>query len=257
MLAIGTCKLCLTPNVPLHGSHIVPEFFYTKIYTKSHKFTAVAQDPGERLAVQQKGYRENLLCQCCETKLSKREGKLSLFSNDLTAGVFTTCAASAIGSVTHLMGVDYYNVKMAVISIFWRMGIASLPIFASYDLGPYAEEFRQILHHDRLPDKAEFPILISRGLLDGQFLPGILFPVGRGRYDDNLIMQSVVLNGIAFDCVMTSTRTVPEEVMEFSLLPIGRVLIPQRPYEELGMNIGDFSKRMKKEDVKGFFAKYA
>lgn len=257
MLPIGICKLCLTPNVPLLGSHIVPEFFYKRIYTKSHKFTAIAQDAGERLAVEQKGYREHLLCRVCETKLSKWEGKLSQFSNEIIADAFTTCVASKIGNVTCLTGVAYSSMKMAVISIFWRMGIASQSIFESYDLGPYSDEFRQILDKNRVLSKTEFPILISKGLLDGQFLPGILFPVGRGRYDNNLIMQSVVLNGIAFDCMMTSTRAIPNEVLEFSLLPTGRVLIPARPYEELGMNVGDFSKRMKKEDVKSFFAKYA
>jgi hypothetical protein len=257
MLPIGQCKLCHTPNVPLLRSHIVPEFFYTKIYTKSRKFTAVAQDLGERLAVEQKGYRESLLCQACETKLSKWEGKLSQFSNELTTDVFTTCAASKIANVTCLNGVDYSNVKMAVLSIFWRMSLASHSIFKSYDLGPYTEEFRQILDQDCLPSEAAFPILIAKGLLDGQFLSGILFPVGRGRYGNNLIMQSVVLNGIVFDCIMTSTRSIPEEILAFSLLPSGRVRVPSRPYEELGMNIGEFTQRMKKEDVKNFYAKYA
>lgn len=257
MSSIGSCKLCRTPNAALRDSHIVPEFFYKRIYTKSHKFTVVGQDKGERLAVEQKGYRESLLCQVCETKLSKWEGKLSQLSTELTTDVFTTCTASKISNVTCLSGVDYYNIKMAVLSIFWRMSLASHPIFKSYDLGPYAEEFRQILDQDCLPNETAFPILIAKGLLDGQFLSGILFPVGRGGYGNNLIMQSVVLNGIVFDCVMTSTRSIPEEILAFSLLPSGRVLVPSRPYEELGMNIGEFTPRMKKEDVKNFYAKYA
>jgi hypothetical protein len=70
-------------------------------------------------------------------------------------------------------------------------------------------------------------------------------------------MQSVVLNGLVFDCVMTDTRTIPEEIVEFSLQPNGRVLIPSRPYEEFGLNVGDFSERMKKVDVKSFFARFA
>ena len=257
MSPIGTCKLCLTSNIPLLGSHIIPEFFYKKIYTKSHKFTAVAQHLGEHLAVEQKGYRQHILCQVCEKKLSKWENKLSRFSNELIADVFTACKFANIGDVSFITGVDYYSVKMAVISIFWRMGVASQPIFNLYKLGPYSEVFRKILEQDRVPNETEFPILISRGLLDGQFLPGILFPVGRGRYDNSIIMQSVVLNGIVFDCVMTNTRAIPQEILEFSLLPIGRVIVPSRPYEELGMNIGDFSERLKKNDVKSFYAKYA
>ena len=70
-------------------------------------------------------------------------------------------------------------------------------------------------------------------------------------------MQSVVLNGIVFDCFMTRTRAIPDEVMEFSLQPSGRVLIPSRSYEQLGMDIGEFSKRVKSADVKNFYKKYS
>lgn len=62
---------------------------------------------------------------------------------------------------------------------------------------------------------------------------------------------------IVFECVTTSTLTVPDEVLEFSMLPTGPVLDLARPYEELGMEVGDFSKRMKWEDVRNFFAKHA
>jgi hypothetical protein len=108
-----------------------------------------------------------------------------------------------------------------------------------------------------VPTETEYPILLSKGLFDGAFLPGILIPMGRGRYKDDLIMQSVVLNGIVFDCFMTETRAIPDEVIEFSLQPSGRVLIPSKSYDQLGMNIGEFSKRMKSADVKSFYQKHA
>lgn len=257
MLPIGTCKLCQTPNVPLHASHIVPEFFYKRVYTKSHKFTAIPKDSDEHLSVEQKGYRENLLCQACETKLSKWEGKLSQLANEIACDSYITCTASKIENIAILTGVDYSSIKMAIISIFWRMSVANHKLFASYDLGPYANKFRTLLDQEQLPSGTEFPVLISKGLLDGNFHAGILFPVGRGRYNNDLIMQSVVLNGIVFDCIMTNTRKIPEEIMEFSLQPNGRVLVSSRPYDELGLNLNDFSKRMKKEDVKGFFKRHA
>lgn len=259
MPRIGTCKLCNTLNVSLQESHIVPEFFYKKVYTRSHKFMAVAQDEGERLAVEQKGYRERLLCRDCETKLSTWEGKLSQLTNELITDSFNTvtCTASNILNVKCLTGVDYRNVKMAILSIFWRMSLASHSIFKSYDLGPYTEKFRQILDQKRLPGVSEFPVLISKGLLDGQFHPGILFPVSRGRYSGHLLMQSVVLDGIIFDCVMTNTRVIPEEISALSLHPNGRVLVPTILFEERGMNPGEFSQRMKKLDVKNFYAKHS
>jgi hypothetical protein len=256
MPILGTCKLCQCENVALQASHIVPEFFYKRIYTKKHKFTAVASDSDERLAIEQKGYRESLLCQSCETKLSKWEGQLSLLTEQITSDSYTTCKDTRVANVIILSGVDYYNIKMAVVSIFWRMSIAKHRLFSAYSLGPYEEEFRVILQSDALPASNEFPILISKGLLNGKFHSGILFPVGRGRYANDLIMQSIILNGIVFDCIMTNTRTIPSEIQNFALHSSGRVLIASRPYEELGMNVGDFSSRMKNEDVKSFFAKH-
>lgn len=257
MPTTGTCALCRTPASTLLGSHIVPEFFYKRVYTKTHKFTAIALDEEEHLAIEQKGYRENLLCAACETKLSKWEGELSRFVAQVISGSYTTCSASQVDDVTVVNGVDYASVKMAVLSIFWRMGIAQHKLFASYDLGPHEEYLRSLLDQEKVPVATEYPILLSRGIFEGSFLDGILFPIGRGRYGGSLILQSVVLNGIVFDSFMTRTHAIPKEVMEFSLQPNGRVFIPSRSYEQLGMNIGEFSKRMKSTDVKNFYAKYS
>lgn len=257
MANLGTCKLCQTANVEICASHVIPEFFYKKIYTSSHKFTAVAKDSCEQLTVEQKGYRERLLCLSCETKLSKWEGKLSQLTNEITSDSYVTCTATKVLNVLVVNEIDYLNVKLAILSIFWRLSVATHRLFSGYDLGPYAEEFRQILDQRRMLSDTDFPVILSKGILEGSFQSGILLPVGRGRYDKSLIMQSVVLNGIVFDCFMTSTKSIPEEVLAFSLQPSGRALLSSRPYEELGMNVGDFSERMKKQDVKSFFARHA
>ena len=226
MPTTGMCELCRTPDSILLGSHIVPEFFYKRVYTKTHKFTAIALDEEERLAIEQKGYRENLLCATCETKLSQWEGELSRFVAQVISDSYTTCNSKQVGIVTVVNGVNYSSVKMAVLSIFWRMSIAQHKLFSVYKLGPYEEDFRRLLDQQKVPAVTEYPILLSKGMFDGSFLPGILFPMDRGRYEGNLIMQSVVLNGIVFDCFMTRTRTIPKEVVEFSLQPSGRILIP-------------------------------
>lgn len=253
---VGTCRLCLAAQVDLRASHIVPEFFYRRVYTKSHKLAAISKDSNDRLAVEQNGYREHLLCQCCETKLSKWEGKLSQLINEISNDVYGSCTVKRIANVISLSGIEYHSIKMAVLSIFWRMGIASHNLFFNYILGPYAEKLRLLLNNDISPTRTEFPVLISKGLIDGVFQTGILFPAGRGRYDNALILQSVVLNGIVFDCVMTDTRTIPEEIVTFALDPAGHVMIPSRPYEELGFNVGEIAARMKSNHVTSFFARY-
>jgi len=65
----GVCRLCLKPSI-LRNSHILPEFLYSEVYDEKHRGIAVSQ---ERDTVFQKELREYLLCQSCETKLSRYE----------------------------------------------------------------------------------------------------------------------------------------------------------------------------------------
>ncbi len=56
----------------MRASHIIPEFIYSPIYDDKHRMVLLETD--ERYAsFQQKGIREHLLCQDCETKVSKWE----------------------------------------------------------------------------------------------------------------------------------------------------------------------------------------
>ena len=252
----GTCRLCLTSQVILRHSHIISEAFYKRVYTKSHKLLPISKDPAEKVKFEQKGYREYLLCAACETKLSVWEGTLSQITSEIASDTYSTCTATRAENVVGLTKLDYRNIKMGVLSIFWRMGISSLKLFDGYNLGPYSEVLRRSLDMNILPGETEFPILISKGLLNGAFSAGVLFLVGRGRFDNNLIVQSVVLNGIVFDCIMTNSKSIPQDVIAFALSPAGRVLILSRPYEELGLNLGEFSARMKDSDIKNFFAQH-
>lgn len=256
MPTIGTCALCKNPASALQGSHIVPEFFYKRVYTKSHKFTAISLNEDERLAIEQKGYREDLLCQDCETKLSKWETVLSQFVTAVVSDNYTNFSTTRDGPVTVVDGVNYSSVKMAVLSIFWRMSISKLTLFSNVHLGPYEETFRRLLDTEQVPSTTEFPLWIAKATLDGKFLPGILFPMSRGKYGLHWSMQSVVLNGILFDCLMTQKPNVPEEFEKRSLQSNGRAFILIQSYENLGLNLGDFSKRMKAKDVKRFYQKY-
>ena len=107
MPTIGTCALCKTPDSALQGSHIVPEFFYKRVYTKSHKFTAISLVQDERLTIEQKGYREDLLCQKCETKLSKWETVLSQFVTAVISDNYTHFRRTQYLSATIVDGVNY------------------------------------------------------------------------------------------------------------------------------------------------------
>jgi hypothetical protein len=70
---IGTCRLCLSENCELRNSHIISEFNYTSCYDDKHRFYELSRDAPKKKKFVQKGFRERLLCQGCETTLSRWE----------------------------------------------------------------------------------------------------------------------------------------------------------------------------------------
>jgi len=63
------CKLC-KKEAELRYSHILPEFLYSGVYDELHRTLEITPDDERTI---QKGIREYLLCQKCETKLSRYE----------------------------------------------------------------------------------------------------------------------------------------------------------------------------------------
>ena len=68
----GQCRLCLQLN-KLCRSHIIPEFFYERLYTEKHKFLAIPSDENTRIIKLQKGLYEQLLCEKCESQICEYE----------------------------------------------------------------------------------------------------------------------------------------------------------------------------------------
>lgn len=58
------CALCQNTR-KLCKSHIIPEFFYTELYDKNHRFKAIYSKWG-KIVFHYKGFRERLLCEECE-----------------------------------------------------------------------------------------------------------------------------------------------------------------------------------------------
>ena len=126
------CRLCQKES-ELRYSHILPEFFYLPLYDELHRTMSVPSDEKQKLV--QKGVREYLLCQGCETKLSKYEGytarliqEISNFSKD-SSGLFF-----------YSDNVDYRQFKLFQLSILWRAGVSRNKMFAQVELGAKHEE---------------------------------------------------------------------------------------------------------------------
>lgn len=133
------CKLCQKP-AKLKYSHIIPEFCYDPIYDDKHRFNIVGNVRSSRQRNLQKGLREYLLCGACEQKIGKWESYVSrIFSGTVEV------AGSRTGETISLAGLLYAPLKLFLLSLLWRAGVSTLPVFQEANLGEHELTLRNML----------------------------------------------------------------------------------------------------------------
>lgn len=174
---IGPCKLC-GQVAELRLSHVIPEFVYKPLYDADHRFVTLTAEGTAKTGVMQKGHRERLLCQACETLLSKWEGHVAPVFQQLLNRVTGAAAGSTI-----VLPAQYLKTKLFFLSLLWRASIASDPNFVAIDLGSHEPTVRQMIL-DGLPGAVtEFP-LIAVAHANVQHLIGVIGPAGCNAVSD-------------------------------------------------------------------------
>lgn len=138
------CKLCLNEK-ELCDSHIIPEFLYEKLYDEKHRGREFTIEPYKTKFIQ-KGYREKLLCNNCETEISK----LEKYFSDIWKNRIPKIIEQPLYILNNL---EYSKFKLFHLSILWRASISSRKEFKQISLGPHEEILRKlILNNDPGPD---------------------------------------------------------------------------------------------------------
>ncbi|WP_157469154.1 hypothetical protein [Dyella thiooxydans] len=110
---VGTCALCDTKNVALAESHLIPKFVYDWIKNTSiNGYLRYSDDVNKR---EQDGPKEYLLCADCE-------GRLGTLEKELASRLFKKIANYRLQKSEVLIT---NNVRLAVLSIFWRTMITA------------------------------------------------------------------------------------------------------------------------------------
>ena len=210
---MATCKLCLKQN-KLRNSHIIPEFVYKPIYDKKHRFDVIAREQNVRNDEKQKGLREYLLCQVCETKLSKYERYVSLvLDNGLNV------KQTRNGNYVKLEGIDYEKYKLFALSILWRASVTSLPFFKSVKLGHHEEVLRKFLYSGSVPKEHEYPFFVAPLVhTDNSLIDAILAP-SKSRLLEHRIYR-FVFSGMLRVFVVSKTR-IPDKYQDICLTESG------------------------------------
>lgn len=164
------CKLCKT-DTNLCNSHIIPEFFYLPMYAKKRKIFEIHSKIDKIYKTHQKGLRECLLCERCETKLSDYETNVS--------GVYKKIAHNVIIPLSYgklpFTNLDYKKFKICYLSILWRMSISSIDFCKNFKLDNENEEkLRNFILNDNPGDVNEYGFLGIIPLIGKTFYPDIM-----------------------------------------------------------------------------------
>lgn len=157
-----TCKLCLS-EATLRNSHIHPEFLYRDLYNDQHQLMGINGEGHRGYAVLQKGLRDSLLGDCCESFLN-REYENPFLRDWIDAGVPETFRDE--GVVYSVKVPDYARFKLFHLSILLRASWSGLGTYADVSLGPKHEERirRMLLGGD--PGKAWLYPIFGYGVAD-------------------------------------------------------------------------------------------
>lgn len=192
----GLCRLCLSETL-LVNSHIVPKFHYKPIKEEDGSYIVVSSNLDEKESKGQKGETERLFCNDCDNRrLQKNEDHLAevMFHKQLP-GIDSP-------DLVEIQGYDYKKLKLALLSILWRMSITTRPIYRYVDLGPkHNERLRQNLLKDEDLREDEYPILLSIPFWDGVFFPNILTTPYMFRANGNRVYECLI-SGLLFTFIV-------------------------------------------------------
>ena len=147
------CALCHSDS-ELCRSHIVPEFFFARIYDEDNRTLSLRH--GEtRARTIQKGHREKLLCRTCEDQFQRYEDYFARYWYQRPAP-----AKGVLGEFLTLVDLDYPKLKLLLLSIVWRASVAKQNAFSSANLGPKHEGIvRRMIADEEPRTRRDYPII--------------------------------------------------------------------------------------------------
>lgn len=247
------CRLC-QQDLELRNSHIVPESLWSSIYNEKHQVLPMTIG-NNKLKIIQKGFREKLLCQSCETKLSRWENSLKKHLVDLGKLISDFLEINRMNdNLIKVKNIEYKFFKLAILSILWRMSISARNEFSDYQLGPYEEIIRNILLAEANVPEEHFPIFIYRYELNKVFYPDIMMYFPCCKFDQFYTIQQVIVYGHLF-CIIVNNKKIPDDIpKEIILSETGEIFISVRSLSELASPVSVLT-RLFDNDVKRFYGK--
>lgn len=237
----NTCRLCKRDS-ELRFSHILPEFFYSGIYDELHRTLKITRESENTI---QKGLREYLLCQDCETQLSRYEGyaaklirEIPSFSHDVS------------GKILFSEKVDYSLFKLFQLSLIWRCGVSKNPAFGQVTLGPHEEILRFRLVEQN-PGKAHEYGCLMMTVLETEILHKVISSPVRLQPRPFGHIAYKLMTGNLFWIFFVDSHPVDKQLQQFfvqesGLLKVWLSLDEKTPLLNVGKNMRELESERKK-----------
>lgn len=218
------CRLCLQ-EADLCSSHIVPEFFYSRLYDEKHRFFGLSGDPEEQLLISQKGMREKLLCKKCESQFSGYE----TYASEVLYG--ENFAAENLGAITSVGGIEFHRFKLFLMSLLWRLDATTLPFWRDVNIGStHREALRTMLLAEDPGEPWQYGCTIMRLLHDGKTFAGVISSPAAAKNDGHHL-HAVVVDGFVFSFCVSSHK--PRSIERGFLQKDGRLVILAREFTDV------------------------
>lgn len=231
------CYLC-QQDAKLKKSHIIPEFVYTALYDKKHKFHVLSTHQVRPRPMEQKGIRERLLCGSCEQHLSKYE---KYAREVLLGGISITVQQD--GNLIRLSDLNYRKFKLFQLSILWRASIASNPMFSKVNLGPHEEYIRKMIHDDNPGEQIDYPCILF-GLTSKTGIHGNFIDQPRKLHIDGHTTYRFIFTGFMWSFYVSSHRLSPF-ISQVAVNEAGNMVVGRGAFEEL-TELKDFALELHK-----------
>jgi hypothetical protein len=252
-MVIGKCKLCGQDNIEILDSHIIPEFIYKPIYDEKHRYVDFTEDPRTGVRFVQKGVRENLLCHHCEELLSRYEIQLHDFIMDFLTNKNGNLIKLS-SNIGFMKKIKYNDIKIALLSILYRMAVSKLSQFDGYSLGPYENVIKDIILKHSFTDRYTFSIHISPVTINGIYNPEFIMTYEKSsKYKDIYNLHCFIIYGLLIE-VMLSKVPQNDDWHIFDLREKGKIILLDIDIKNVNIK-HTLLNRFKDKDVKLFTMK--
>ena len=210
------------------------------MYDEKHRFFIIKKGNDiRRLQQKQKGLKERLLCQECETNISRWQGyaRRTIYGPHDPKKIRTSPERVALFD-----DIDYKRFKLFLLSMLWRISISGLPEFGKVKLGRHEEKIREMLLGDDPGSEDDY----------GCFITSVIFDIDDHEKNENLrkfilsperirthghICYRVFIGGFLYIFVVSKHR-IPAEIKGLSLNCSNQLPVSIRRIEEVPLIAG-------------------